>query len=153
MNPEHITIELQGRSAACAAVCKAGLARCLELILERFGLHAAGLDLLLTDDRSITELNRRFLGLAGPTNVLSFPDAEARSKDHLGQICLSMDTLYREARLYGQHPAEHLIRLLSHGILHLAGYVHGPRMQALTDQGLQVFLEQPDRHLLLGQVH
>ncbi len=151
MNQNSISIRLQGRAASCAAVSRRELIRDLELILERFGLAGFGLDLLLTDDRTITALNRRFLGLAGPTNVLGFPEVEPSSEKRLGQICLSADTLFREARLYAQDPAAHLIRLLSHGVLHLAGYAHGPRMQEMTDLGLQVFEGRAEKHLLLGQ--
>ncbi len=151
MNQNSIFIRLQGRTGACAAVSRRELTRSLEQILKRFGLAGYGVDLLLTDDRTITALNRRFLGLAGPTNVLSFPEVEASSEKRLGQICLSVDTLFREARLYAQDPASHLIRLLSHGVLHLAGYAHGRRMQEMTDLGVQVFEDRAEKHLLLGQ--
>ena len=150
MPPDSISIRLQGRAAACAAICRRELSAGLEQILECFGLRGKGCDLLLADDRSLRELNRAYLGLDGPTNVLSFPEAGKDSEGHLGNICLSVETLFREALLYGQDPAEHLIRLLCHGVLHLAGHEHGPAMQALTEQGLQVFRDRPERHLILG---
>ncbi len=52
---------------------------------------------------------------------------------HMGELSLSVETAVREAMLYHQDPAEHLIRLLAHGTLHLAGYDHGEEMSALTD--------------------
>jgi probable rRNA maturation factor len=42
----------------------------------------------------------------------------------------------REAFLYGQTPRQHFIRMLCHGILHLAGFDHGPQMFDLTDQAV-----------------
>ncbi|WP_353118109.1 rRNA maturation RNase YbeY [Nitratidesulfovibrio sp.] len=58
------------------------------------------------------------------------PDAPAC---HLGWLVLSLDTWQRECLLYGQEPVEHALRLLAHGLGHLAGYDHGPEMDAFTD--------------------
>ena len=46
----------------------------------------------------------------------------------LGSLLLSVDTLRREAFLYGQDETEHCVRLLAHGLAHIAGYDHGPEM-------------------------
>lgn len=114
---------------------KSGLAAILESLLAALGLAGKGLVLTLTDDRGIARLNRRFLGLVGPTNVLAFPEEEEGGGDptRLGEVVLSMDALFREARLYGQDPAEHLVRLLAHAVLHCAGLDHGPEMDGLAE--------------------
>ncbi len=52
---------------------------------------------------------------------------------HLGWLVLSLDTWRRECLLYGQEPVEHALRLLAHGLGHLAGYDHGPEMDEFTD--------------------
>lgn len=52
---------------------------------------------------------------------------------NLGSLVLSINTLEREARLFGQNPHEHAIRLLAHGLVHLLGFDHGEHMQELTD--------------------
>ncbi|MGE4506887.1 MAG: rRNA maturation RNase YbeY [Desulfovibrionaceae bacterium] len=126
-----------------------------------FGLDWAALGLRLVDDAEMAELNETFLGCKGPTNVLAFPAGEggpalgSADEDageepaapegtgeepaegtHLGEIALSVPTLLREAELYGQPPGEHLVRLLAHALLHLAGHDHGPLMDALTDQAV-----------------
>lgn len=116
------------------------VARC---ILTELGLDHAHFTLKLVDDAEIARLNAQFMGCVGPTNVLSFPagDPESDEKaarqddaaDHLGEIALSVDTLARESVLYGQSPGDHLVRLLSHAVLHLAGFDHGEAMDALTD--------------------
>lgn len=95
------------------------------------GLHGRALgavDLYLLSDGAIARANARHLGCAGPTNVLSFPGADGMA----GSLLLSLDTLDRECLLYGQEPREHLLRLLAHGMGHLAGLDHGPEMDALS---------------------
>lgn len=52
---------------------------------------------------------------------------------HLGWLVLSLDTWRRECLLYGQEPVEHALRLLAHGLGHLAGYDHGPEMDDFTE--------------------
>ena len=110
----------------------------LERILQVLGLAGAGIEIMLVDDAEMASLNKEFLGLQGPTNVLSFPfegDGEGLPEQDgpaLGSIALSLETLDREALLYGQDPAGHFYRLASHAVLHLAGFPHGPEMDALT---------------------
>ena len=44
--------------------------------------------------------------------------------------------LHRATLLYGQDPEEHCLRLLAHGLGHLAGYDHGPEMDELCSEML-----------------
>jgi probable rRNA maturation factor len=81
----------------------------------------------LVRDGMMAAANQRYMGCLGATNVLSFPGAENLA----GVLLLSVDTLLREALLYGQEPQEHCIRLLAHGMGHLLGYDHGDAMEAL----------------------
>lgn len=113
----------------------------LPQIMDFFGFSEYFLELRLCGDREISGLNREFLGLPGPTNVLSFPNQESsgQGKELSGQICISLPAVYREAILYGQQARIHMLRLLLHGILHLADHPHGEEMQGLTEQGLQLF--------------
>ncbi len=84
----------------------------------------AGVDLHLVDDAVMSAANRRFMDCTGPTNVLSFPGGG----DLPGILLFSPDTLARECLLYGQEPGLHTLRLLAHGMGHLAGLDHGPDM-------------------------
>jgi ssRNA-specific RNase YbeY (16S rRNA maturation enzyme) len=45
-----------------------------------------------------------------------------------------VDTLEREAFLYGQEATAYCIRLLAHGLAHLAGRDHGPAMRELEER-------------------
>ncbi|WP_320175746.1 rRNA maturation RNase YbeY [Maridesulfovibrio sp.] len=117
-------------------LAKRELLRMADLLLNVLGLEGFDFDLKIVNDAAIAEVNEEFLGCVGPTNVLSFPFSETpdlEKNSFLGEIVLSVDTLARETRLYGQQPEEHTVRLLAHALLHLAGYDHGLEMYALTD--------------------
>jgi len=104
-----------------------------EAILESLDLAGQTFDLRLVADGEMATLNRAYLGLPGPTNVLSFPAEDPERPEYLGEMAVSADTVMREAFLYGQDPVAHLTRLLAHGFLHLSGLDHGPLMEALTE--------------------
>ena len=112
-------------------------------MLRAAGSGPAELDLILVRDAGMADYNLRYMGCHGPTNVLSFPIDEQiagpEDKDvpvQLGSLVFSVDTLHRETLLYGQDPEEHCLRLLAHGLGHLAGYDHGPEMDELCSEML-----------------
>lgn len=109
------------------------LTRVMHAILSAIGQKDKDLEINLVDDATVADLNASFLQCDGPTNILSFPSTEDGSAQNIGWLALSMDTLERECLLYGQDRAEHALRLIAHGMLHLAGYDHGEEMFSLTD--------------------
>lgn len=95
-----------------------------------------GVTILLTDDDSVADLNARFRGKAGPTNVLSFP-APDNPEDHLGDIALAWGVCAREAAEQGKPLAHHLQHLVAHGVLHLLGYDHLTEAEAEEMEALE----------------
>ncbi|MDD5224651.1 MAG: rRNA maturation RNase YbeY [bacterium] len=93
------------------------------------GPSAGELSLVFSDDSFISELNLRYLGRKGPTNVLAFPLSEDES-EFLAEIIISVETAAREARGAGISREERLAELLVHGILHLLGYDHRDRRES-----------------------
>ena len=104
-----------------------GLAQGMCQVINQYGSDAGKTRIFLVDDGQIAILNKRFLNCNGPTNVLSFP---AKGGDE-AVLFISMDSLRRESLLYGQNAREYFIRLLAHGLCHLAGLDHGPEMDDL----------------------
>jgi probable rRNA maturation factor len=68
---------------------------------------------LVTGDRQIRRLNRRFLKHDYATDVISF---------ETGDVVVSVDTARRVSRELGIPAKEELARYLVHGTLHLLGY-------------------------------
>jgi len=102
-------------------------------ILAAVGRGDAELSVVFAGDAEIAALNRQWRGKEGPTDVLAFPQAEGEFADVtpalLGDVVISVDTAARQAKAAGHTLARELDILLTHGILHLAGYDHeqGPR--------------------------
>ena len=92
---------------------------------------SAELAIVLTDDSAIHTLNRDWRGHDAPTNVLSFPAKQPRSRRtgaavpaSLGDVVIAYQTTAREARAEGKPLKHHLAHLAVHGFLHLVGYDH-----------------------------
>lgn len=85
------------------------------------------LTIVLSDDVQLHELNRAYLGIDAPTDVLSFPASETdpeTDRRYLGDILISVPRAEEQARAVG-HSLEAEIQLLTvHGTLHLLGYDH-----------------------------
>jgi len=83
---------------------------------------------VVTGDETIAELNERYLGRKGPTNVLAFPmrdgSAEGFESPMLGDVVISVDAALKEAAELGEAVETTVDRLIIHGILHLLGYDH-----------------------------
>ena len=87
---------------------------------------ATELVIRVVDVDESAQLNERFRGKPGPTNVLSFPflaPPEVQS-ELLGDLVISAPVVLREASEQGKPAAAHWAHMVVHGVLHLLGHDH-----------------------------
>lgn len=88
----------------------------------------AFVNLILTDDNKLQELNKLYRNLDKPTDVLSFSMNEGMSLQNpaslLGDIYISCDSVLENSKLHQKSFQEELYLVATHGILHLLGYDH-----------------------------
>ena len=103
------------------------------------------LNLTLTDNEGIREINRDYRNIDKPTDVLSFPliefeapnvfpeDLEESAEDYfdldtgelmLGDIIISVEKCKEQAEEFGHSTLREFSFLIVHSILHLFGYDH-----------------------------
>jgi len=95
------------------------------------------LNVILADDKAMTDLNHTYRGKKKSTNVLSFPQFKmkgltAKVLDFypdqdalpLGDIVIAQETVAKECKQQGKTMEDHTIHLVVHGTLHLLGYDH-----------------------------
>ncbi len=109
------------------------LMRVAGLLLRRLGLAEREFTLLLVDDRSIRELNARWLRRDRPTNVISFQGEGGV----LGDVVISLETAAREAEAGGRSLQQRVEELLIHGLAHLMGYDHEEGGRAAEEMARQ----------------
>lgn len=81
------------------------------------------IELILTDNDEIAQINREFRGLDKATDVLSFP-SDPFPGAPLGSIIISADKVDEIAAALGHTPTDEMALLFIHGILHLLGFDH-----------------------------
>lgn len=105
----------------------AGLEEAASKALQQFEAPEGDLSIIITDDDQMHQLNREYLGIDSPTDVLSFPagymDPDSQSA-YLGDVLISYPRAVEQASA-GGHPVEQELQLLVvHAVLHLLGYDH-----------------------------
>jgi len=68
---------------------------------------------VLVSDRKISAIHEQFMGIAGPTDVITFQH---------GEIVVSVETAAKQATEYDTDLLHELRIYITHGLLHLAGY-------------------------------
>jgi probable rRNA maturation factor len=101
----------------------------------------------LSSDTVVRRLNATYRGKDAPTNVLSFPAADAASSSDavdapraLGDVVLAVETVLAEAAAASIPPAHHFQHLLIHGVLHLVGFDHLTDAEAEAMETLETTL-------------
>jgi len=145
-----VSIEVLEESGAEADVSR--LSALSRYVLGRLRVHPqAELCIKLVDEPTIAELNERWMGKEGPTDVLAFPMDELRpglvgdepEEGILGDLVLCPEVADRQAetaRAAGQQGhtmADEMDLLTVHGILHLLGYDHAEPEDHAEMFGLQ----------------
>lgn len=121
------------------------------------------INVVLTDNEGIRELNRECRGIDCETDVLSFPNVdfgregifdidEEREADYfdpdtgeliLGDIMISVDKVKEQAENYGHSLRREFAFLVAHSMLHLCGYDHMEEAEARV-------MEKKQEELLAG---
>lgn len=121
--------------------------------------YETAVDVLLTDNKAIHEINLDQRGIDRPTDVLSFPmneypepadfeeieetgcfDPES-GELMLGDIVISIDKVYAQAEEFGHSPKREIAFLTAHSMLHLFGYDHMEEEERLV-------MEQKQKEIL-----
>ena len=95
-------------------------------------------DVSVTGDRGIQEINREMRGVDAPTDVLSFPAFDLAPGElpgpedadpgtglvPLGDMVISLERVQAQAKEFGHSNRRELAYLAVHSVLHLLGYDH-----------------------------
>lgn len=126
--------------------------------------YEAEVNVVLTDNLGICEVNREHRNIDAPTDVLSFPMLEfgrPADFDHveeefadcfnpesgelmLGDIMVSVDKVEEQAEKYGHSRKRELAFLVAHSVLHLLGYDHMEEEERLV-------MERKQEEILKGR--
>lgn len=119
-------------------------------------------NMVLTDNEQIQDVNKEYRDIDKPTDVLSFPMIDFQSpRDYdcveefkescfhpdtgellLGDIMISIPKLKEQAQAYGHSQVREYAFLITHSILHLLGYDHmTPKEACIMEEKQKIILE------------
>ena len=102
---------------------RAEIAELAAAALEAEGTPA-DVSIAFVNSKTITDLNRRYLGRGNPTDVIAFPLQDDLGDDsaYLGEAVVCTDVAAAEARTRGIDPTDEVYLYTVHGLLHLLGH-------------------------------
>ena len=132
-------------------VISANIRTCINAVLKAEGVTAkCEINVLVTDDAGIREINRTSRNIDSATDVLSFPMFELAPGElpadwteyedpdtglvPLGDMCISLERAIAQAKEFGHTTRREVGYLTIHSMLHLLGYDHldeGPQKRQM----------------------
>jgi probable rRNA maturation factor len=81
------------------------------------------LSLALVGDKKMSALHQQFLGISGPTDVLTFPlELDNKGRPISGEVVICVPEARRRCKENGGKLRDELLLYALHGLLHLCGF-------------------------------
>ena len=101
----------------------------VKYLVNKLELDNSEFNIIITDNKRIHEINLEYRGVDRETDVISFAledNMDVKYDDFrlLGDIYISIDKCYLQAKEYGHSRVREICFLATHGLLHLLGYDH-----------------------------
>ena len=114
----------------------------IEEVIRNESKVSGEINIIITNDEIIREMNRQFLRHNYNTDVIAFNYNEGSYIN--GEIYISIDTVKRNSSEYKVYLKEEVLRVIIHGILHLLGFndtekSEREKMKKMEDFWLQKF--------------
>lgn len=97
-------------------------------LFEYMNIKDSVMSVIIVDNKMIHEINKKYRNIDRPTDVISFALEEGETFEEpvktLGDIYVSIDKVYEQAKEYNHSVKRELFFLVTHGFLHLLGYDH-----------------------------
>jgi probable rRNA maturation factor len=140
LNASTVSLSIEGRYRGIA---RAEIVRRVYAMIDALQLQQVEVSIVLTNDKSIHELNKLYRDKDRPTDVLAFAMREGElghlAGGVLGDVIVSVETAKKQAHERGVSLLDEVTMLTAHGLLHLLGWDHDTkakdrRMRAETDR-------------------
>jgi probable rRNA maturation factor len=122
--PRGVAVDVSS-SVRRLAVSRARIKNAALAALAAEKVKDAMLSITFVGRAKMSELNKRYLGHHGPTDVVSFGLGRRGKRDPvIGDIYICVEVARVNAKRQGVPPGEELLRLVVHGTLHVLGHEH-----------------------------
>ncbi len=93
----------------------------LKSIIEKHGFKQGEINYIFLDDEGLLKINVEYLNHNTYTDIITFDNSDSE-KIIEGDIFISVERVKENAEKFKTDLENELVRVLSHGVLHLVGY-------------------------------
>ena len=112
-----------------------------ENVLKSNGIKKYDINIVFINNEKMSELNEKYKKRKGTTDVLSFNLSDDTSEKVKGEVYISLERAKEQSMDYNVLYEEEIIRLVTHGLLHLAGRTHD------SDEEYQSMMEDTEKYV------
>ena len=94
----------------------------IEIVYENENVHDCNISIIFTNDELVSSLKNFFFKINELTDVIAFRLNDYSEKYVEGEVYISVERVFYNAKKYNEKKTTEISRVLIHGILHLLNY-------------------------------
>lgn len=120
----------------------------IEIVLRDYDRIPGDINIIFCDPEYLLKINKKYLNHDYYTDVITFPYSDPEDEKINADIFIDIDTVKKNAMDYKQSFSDEILRVIIHGVLHLAGEdditkEQWDNMRKAEDRALQIFSVDP----------
>jgi probable rRNA maturation factor len=122
---QRSSIDIRGLPARFDSL-KSAIRQVTRDVMSEHKVTTFAISISFIDDKQMSRMNMETLHREGATDVIAFDlSEEGLPFEKVGDVYISTDTAIDNSARFGVEPAEEILRLAVHGVLHVLGYDDG----------------------------
>ena len=94
----------------------------IETVYENENVYDSHISIIFTNDELVSSLKKSFFKINELTDVIAFRLNDYSEKNVEGEVYISVERVFYNAKKYNEKKTNEISRVLIHGILHLLNY-------------------------------
>ena len=101
---------------------KTKIKKIIKTVYENENVYDAQISIIFTNDELVSSLKKSFFKINELTDVIAFRLNDYSEKNVEGEVYISVERVFYNAKKYNEKKTNEISRVLIHGILHLLNY-------------------------------
>ena len=99
----------------------------IKIVFENENVCDSDLSIIFTNDELVSSLKKSFFKIDELTDVIAFRLNDYCEKNVEGEVYISVERVFYNAKQYNEKKTSEITRVLIHGILHLLNYKYNEK--------------------------
>ena len=94
----------------------------INIVYENEKVYSSNISIIFTNDKLVNSLKKSFFKIDELTDVIAFRLNDYHEKNVEGEVYISVERVFYNAKRYNEKKTNEISRILIHGLLHLINY-------------------------------